>query len=385
MSIKNKPRHPEGNGAGAEANIRKIPGGDTIFDVMESFDGYGQRDPQWINEQLEKSLIIPGVEIPRPDVVLHVGRGELTRGSISGGIGKEKGNKSTNAQIKSAAILCGGIDILRPGVGARRVLVGDTEQGSYWGSLSVDRIRRLTGGKGLDGLTYLDLRVYDPGDRLAIIAAAIERYTPDFVVIDGIRDLVNSVNDEEAANELVGKLMRWSVEYNCHIHCILHQNKGSQLANGWLGGALSKKSELVFEINKSKESDEIAIVTALLSRGLAPEPYGLRRDADGLPYIVDGTFLTSVASERKAKAVTPATIDDDLLRAVLSRVVPGNGMTRTPLIMGMQQELEWEGIKLGQTALRPFVDHCQEEGILRKEKPEGSKYPHYFLVKGQSC
>ncbi len=46
------------------------------------------------------------------------------------------------------------------------------------------------------------------------------------VIIDGIRDLMYDINSPSESSELINLLMRWSSEYNLHIHTVLHLNKG---------------------------------------------------------------------------------------------------------------------------------------------------------------
>jgi hypothetical protein len=59
-----------------------------------------------------------------------------------------------------------------------------------------------------------------------------------FVVIDGIADLANAINDEIEASRVVSLLMRWTKIYNCHIHVIIHENKADNNATGHLGSSI---------------------------------------------------------------------------------------------------------------------------------------------------
>ncbi len=42
------------------------------------------------------------------------------------------------------------------------------------------------------------------------------------VIIDGIRDLMYDINSPSESSELINLLMKWSSEYNLHIHTVLH-------------------------------------------------------------------------------------------------------------------------------------------------------------------
>ena len=64
------------------------------------------------------------------------------------------------------------------------------------------------------------------------------------VILDGVADMCNDVNDIKSCNSLVSALMRISQQNNCHIINVIHQNFGSaKLGTGHLGSALEKKSE----------------------------------------------------------------------------------------------------------------------------------------------
>ena len=62
--------------------------------------------------------------------------------------------------------------------------------------------------------------------------------------VDGIRDLVNDINDGVLAQEVMEELLHLATERNCCIVCVLHQNKGSEDHNlrGWIGTELMNKA-----------------------------------------------------------------------------------------------------------------------------------------------
>ena len=65
----------------------------------------------------------------------------------------------------------------------------------------------------LTDLTVYGLRSLKPSERLEIIEHAI--YNTDnlgVVVIDGIKDLVTSINDESEATMIASKLLKWTEE-----------------------------------------------------------------------------------------------------------------------------------------------------------------------------
>src|SRR5690606_7195451 len=100
---------------------------------------------------------------------------------------------------------------------------------------------------------FLDVKIYDPKKRIAITEAAIKQFDPDFIIIDGIRDLVFDINSPEEATIISGEMMRWAEIYDCHILTIIHENKGSGTARGHLGTEMQNKAEVVLKVFKNEE------------------------------------------------------------------------------------------------------------------------------------
>lgn len=76
------------------------------------------------------------------------------------------------------------------------------------------------------------------------------------VVIDGIVDLSSKgVNDEEEATAIASKLLQWTSEKNCHIACVLHENKNDRNAKGHLGSLMVQKSETTISLAKSETTN----------------------------------------------------------------------------------------------------------------------------------
>ena len=134
----------------------------------------------------------------------------------------------------------------------------DTEQGDWHASKAKNRIQVMAG---------LDPRVNHPNfkhyrfrglltnkERLKLTDYIMQSFDNiGFVVIDGVVDLASKgVNDEEEATALASKLLQWTSSKNCHISCVLHENKNDRNAKGHLGSYLVQKAETTISLAKSE-------------------------------------------------------------------------------------------------------------------------------------
>jgi len=90
-----------------------------------------------------------------------------------------------------------------------RVIFFDTEQSEYYVQKVFHRVCKIIGSPP-DNFDAYCLRKFTPGERLQLIDTAIQSF-PDlgFVAIDGIRDLVTSINDEEEATKIASFILKW--------------------------------------------------------------------------------------------------------------------------------------------------------------------------------
>ena len=89
-------------------------------------------------------------------------------------------------------------------------------------------------------------------ERRNLLCEAVTRCKPDLVIVDGIRDLVNDINDGMLAQEVMEELMHLATQTECCIVCVLHQNKSGEDRNlrGWIGTELMNKAFEVYACEK---------------------------------------------------------------------------------------------------------------------------------------
>ena len=99
--------------------------------------------------------------------------------------------------------------------------------------------------------------------RYELIRMAIDAIQPDVVFIDGLRDLLASINDEESGTTILDELGTLAEERRMNIWLALHQNPGKAADSdeakmrGWIGTELGNKvSDTLISI-KSKTANGV--------------------------------------------------------------------------------------------------------------------------------
>ena len=103
-----------------------------------------------------------------------------------------------------------------------------------------------------DNFDVFNVRAVEWKLRRKMLAEAVRRCHPDMAIVDGIRDLVNDINDGVLAQEVMEELLKLATECKCCIVCVLHQNKSGEDHNlrGWIGTELMNKAFEVYSCEK---------------------------------------------------------------------------------------------------------------------------------------
>lgn len=239
----------------------------------------------------ESILIKATDKYKTPPEVIQVSNSTIsTLGNFSASTGKGKSKKTFNVCAIVAAALTGR-KILNYEANfpdnKNKVLYFDTEQSSFHCHKVLERINKLAGfpsDQDCELIEFVMLREYSPLDRRQIIEFALaERSDVGLVVIDGLRDLLFDINNSTEAAEVIGLLMRWTSEYNLHIHTVLHLNKADDNVRGHIGTELNHKAETILQVTKNEHDGNISEVQATLIRDKDFIPFAFRINEEGLP------------------------------------------------------------------------------------------------------
>lgn len=254
------------------------------------------------SEEFERYEVHPDDEIEKDLalVKIHQADGDIdvcTKGNFSAIVGFTKSRKSYFMAILISAFARGGVlynKFMTEATGDRTAVLFDTEQGKFHLNQKLKAIKQMS--KGFDNIRAYFLRRLDWNDRIGFIEEYLETYGDevDLVVIDGIRDLLQDINDSTQANKVAQLLMRWTDDYNIHIICIIHQNKGDGYARGHIGTEIMAKAETVIKVdNEGRESR----IGCDYSRDKPFDEFRIGIQ-DGIPYVTED--MVSHAEKKRA-------------------------------------------------------------------------------------
>ena len=223
-----------------------------------------------------KFLIDLSKDIKEPQPLISLAEKPLfTRGNVSCISGKAKSRKTFLIGLFSAQFLEYG--------DKAKIIIFDTEQAQFHVQKSTKRIHKLldwSEQENCEQLRVFALRELSTKERLEFVKQAIQHFRPDFIFIDGIRDLLLDFNNIAESSDLVNLLMNLSSVYNCHICAVLHENKGDNSLRGHAGTELQNKSETVISVEADGDT---SAVSPKYCRNLPFEKFWFKINDEGLP------------------------------------------------------------------------------------------------------
>ena len=224
------------------------------------------------------------------------------RGEIVADCGKAKSGKTFFLSILMAACLTMKVLALEryrdkdftesTDASPLRVLWIDTEQSQQsTQEILKDRIIPLSGidpqASGLNDQFYaFNLRGQGFDKRQKMVEVGLRTLKPDICIIDGVKDLMNDINDAVQATLIMEKLMALAKETNCCIVCVLHQNKAEQDRNmrGSIGTELTNKAFEVFQCDVIEDSGTFKVTQTYSRKQKMRRKLYYRVNDRGLPY-----------------------------------------------------------------------------------------------------
>lgn len=209
-------------------------------------------------------LVTAEKDIPQDEIIIEIAGAKFaSQNNISAISAAPKGAKTAvmNSMV-AGSISCNGAvsgfpDIqVRPNDERKAVIVFDTEQSMADQQHNVKTILKRAGLHNTPeylrcyNITSLNLEDYQPKTNLICELNAEKFRGIHSIYIDGGADFIASVNDEEQSSGIVKFYRQLSINYQCPVVIIVHQNPGSEKERGHFGSELQRKIYGLLSIEK---------------------------------------------------------------------------------------------------------------------------------------
>ncbi len=296
---------------------------EVIKQIVSEFEKPTIDIPPDIMDAIQNSRLDLSQNIPDPQMLVSKGNLPVcTRGNFSFVIGLPGARKSFLCSGIAGAFLnengCMGLD--NPN-GTGKLLWIDTEQAPGHVAKIGRRLHRIAGlptNINSDNIIIHMLREYQPPVRHKIFYTCMNLYHPDFIVLDGVSDLIADPNSSEQSTSVINDLMAFTKEYDCHVLTVIHANVGSEKARGHLGSEALRKCETAIF---AEAKGDITLCKWAKTRDMRPMDFAFMV-LEGLP--VEAEYIPVVAKIDKLQQILssvmpqyPATITYSNLRQKL--------------------------------------------------------------------
>ena len=251
------------------------------------------------------------------------------------------------------------------------VLYVDTEQEKENTAKVAKRVHWLCGWPldvPNDRFNVVWLRAEDSNEgRWTKVKAAIDKYQPLAVFVDGIRDVLGDFNDLKESASLIDQCMTITTYKHCTFWSVLHENPGSDKMRGHLGTEAANKASDVIRVTKKKQADKVTFdVEQVAARGRDIEAWQFVVTDDagrlGVPKIINsGIVLQSESCDS-----IPAMDWERLVSQCEIELGDAKSLSRNKLEKALKN-----ACKFGTNKVRNFISKAIDLGVLI-ERPGGT-------------
>ena len=211
-----------------------------------------------------------------------------------------------------------------------------------------------------------NVRTESWNERLPLLMAAIDLCRPDLVILDGVRDLVDDINNGQLAHEVTERLMKVAQQARCCIVCVIHQNKAAEdrTLRGSIGTELTNKAFEVYECEKLMPGRTFVLTQKLTRKYDILDSLYFTVDDQGLPHQVG-------APQTPAQIQTP----QDACQVLFRRALEGHDR------LGGDELRNKVMAAAGMTSFKAYgllLDKALKDGLILRE--EEKRHVFYSLA-----
>lgn len=256
-----------------------------------------------------------------------------------------------------------------------KILLIDTEQSKNDVIAGKNRVMELCGWgmqQTIDNFRVIMLRDTETAiGRWRKTLQAIYEVQPNFIILDGLLDVVEDFNAQTECAELIFKCLQTASHYEAAMMCVLHQNPLSTKLTGHLGSAAMRKVSDILVVSKDKKSDNIVFnVTQAKARG--------HQDLE------DWQFSVVPSLWGRPEQINSISSDDIDIESIKQWLQDGQADIEWPAYESAIKTIFKErGNVRSNDALQECVTRSKNRRFIIEQPPEertkGQRYPKYYL------
>ena len=265
--------------------------------------------------KLDKTRIASDTDAPEEEFLFKIfGTPCFPRGDLTTVTGPAKSGKTFFlSMLMACAVRRQVLALERIRQEPLRVMWYDTEQSRYTTKrILIDRIGALLAGEGgteafPDEQYYaFNMRDKMPRERVDYLQLAIQTYSPDICIIDGIADMLEDINNGPDSVHLMQQFQMLATSYKCNITMVIHLNRTGEKLNlrGWLGTLMLHKSYEVFNCDRVSKEEAFTAELTVSRHFSRKETLCYAIGDDGLPVLSDADRHADDGKDGRQKACT---------------------------------------------------------------------------------
>ena len=265
--------------------------------------------------KLDKTRIASDTDAPEEEFLFKIsGTPCFPRGDLTTVTGPAKSGKTLFlSMLMACAVRRQVLALERIREEPLRVLWYDTEQSRCTTKrILIDRIGALLASEGgteaFPDEQYYAFNVRDktPTERVDYLELAIQTYSPDICIIDGIADMLEDINNGIESVHLMQQFQMLATSSKCNITMVIHLNRSGEKQNlrGWLGTLMLHKSYEVFNCDRLSKEEAFTAELTFSRRFFRKETLCYTVGDDGLPVLSNADRQATDGRDSRQKADT---------------------------------------------------------------------------------
>lgn len=158
-----------------------------------------------------------------------------------------------------------------------RIGLFDTEQSPYDFNRLIKSVKKLSNSKHINHVLDSFLVREDGAQGILQLINAYLESTPScgILIIDGLLDLLDNMNDEGKSKRIIRIFKKWTKQYDCLIITVLHLGKSGTNTLGHIGSMSDRYAQSTLEVAKDKTAGGFSLSPKFCRSSIGFDPISI--------------------------------------------------------------------------------------------------------------